>query len=97
MKNLILSVFIVLGTLGAVSADSHTTTGIIEEVNSGGKMLVIHHQDFPGFMDEMTMPFQVENAALSAGLKVGDEVEFTIKRTDTGYPITEIKKIDSDS
>jgi Cu/Ag efflux protein CusF len=40
------------------------------------------------------MPFDLKNPAMSEGLKAGGEVEFTIQKTDTGYPIVKIIKID---
>jgi len=70
----------------------HTTTGVIGHVEKNGKTLIIHHQEFPGFMGSMTTPFDLKNPAMSGGLKVGDEVGFTIQKTDTGYPIVKIKK-----
>jgi hypothetical protein len=71
---------------------SHSSSGVIKQVREGGKVLVIDHQEFPGFMEAMTMPFEVENAALAAGLEPGDIVDFTIKKVANGYPIVEIKK-----
>lgn len=86
-----------LSTLGSAFADSHSTTGVIEKIEDNGKVLIIQHEDFPGFMGPMTMPFQVFEQSLSSGLSVGDRVEFTIKKTDTGYPITKINRIDAGS
>ena len=93
MKTLILAIALNLMLISNVFADSHSTTGIIKGVEDDGKVLVIDHQEFPGFMGAMTMPFQLQDSALSAGINVGDEVEFTIKRTDTGYPVVKLKKI----
>ncbi len=75
------------------AVETHTTTGIIREIRSEGRVLVIEHQDFPGFMKAMTMPFELKDPGMSAGLKVGDQVEFSITATDNGYPLTAVKKI----
>ncbi len=92
MKNLVFGVLLSLMLLSTAYADNHTTTGVIEHVENNGKTLIIHHQEFPGFMGAMTMPFDLKNPAMSEDLKVGDEVEFTIEQTDTGYPIVKINK-----
>ncbi len=93
MRNLVLGFLLSLMFFGPASADSHTTTGVIEHIDDNGKTLVIHHQEFPGFMDAMTMPFALKDPAMSKGLKAGDEVEFTIQKTETGYPIVRIEII----
>ncbi len=93
MKNLIYGTLLSLFLCSSALADSHTTTGVIEQIEDGGKTLIIQHQEFPGFMDAMTMPFNLKDPGMSEGLKAGDEVEFTIKQTETGFPIVKIKKI----
>jgi Cu/Ag efflux protein CusF len=74
------------------AAENHSSSGVIMEVKDQGKTLVIQHQDFPGFMKGMTMPFEVETPAMAQGLKVGDKVDFTISKRENGFPITQIKK-----
>ncbi len=72
----------------------HSSTGVIREIKNDGRILVVEHQDFPGFMKAMTMPFELKDPALAAGLKVGDKVAFSITATDNGFPVTAIKKLD---
>lgn len=74
-----------------LAAESHSTTGVIVQVQQDGKVLVINHKDFPGFMEAMTMPFDVD-PKLSQGLKAGDRVKFTITKTGDSWPITAISK-----
>jgi Cu/Ag efflux protein CusF len=40
--------------------------------------LVVEHGEIKGFMDPMTMGYQVEPSSLLDGLKSGDQVRFTI-------------------
>jgi Cu/Ag efflux protein CusF len=40
--------------------------------------LVIEHGEIKGFMDAMTMGYQVNPPALIKGLKSGDKIRFTI-------------------
>jgi Cu/Ag efflux protein CusF len=71
----------------------HTTTGVIREIQNQGRILVISHQAFPSWMEAMTMPFELKDPKLGAGLKAGDSVEFTVSAQEDGYPITAIKKV----
>ncbi len=93
MKNLVSSVLLSLMFFGSAHAESHITTGVIKQITSDEKTLIISHQEFPGFMDAMTMPFQLNDQALLDGLQAGDEIEFTIEKTETGYPIISIKNL----
>ncbi len=82
-----------MGISCAGKPESHSTTGVIEEIQNGGKTLVIDHKDFPGFMEGMTMPFDLATPDLSKGLRAGDRVRFTITRQGDAWPITAIEKI----
>lgn len=71
----------------------YEAVGVVKGVKSEGRVLIIDHRDIPGFMEAMVMPFAVADAKLSAGLKVGDTVQFTLSQNTGDWPITEIKKI----
>jgi Cu(I)/Ag(I) efflux system membrane fusion protein len=75
----------------APAAETHSTTGVVVEVRPN--VLVIQHQDFPGFMKGMTMPFELADPDLAKGIKPGDKVSFTLTKTEQGYPLTAIQKI----
>lgn len=51
--------------------------GVVQEVREEGKVLVIDHEEMPGYMRAMIMPFRVKDPAQAAGLEPGDEIEFT--------------------
>ncbi len=72
-------------------AETHSTTGVVTEVRPG--VLVIQHQDFPGFMKGMTMPFELADTGLARGIAPGDRVAFTLTKTERGYPLTAIQKL----
>ena len=67
--------------------------GVVQAVEQGGKVLVISHEEVPGFMDAMTMSFHTERIKLAEGLKAGDAVVFTTTKKDGGWPITTLKKL----
>lgn len=66
------------------SADARSTRGTITEVRDEGRVLVIAHEEIPGYMRGMTMPFEVDAAARDATLKKGDAIEFSFVETADG-------------
>lgn len=64
------------------STTSATTTryvarGVIKGFTEGRKAVLIAHEDIPGFMKAMTMPFELPSPSLVDGLKEGDAVDFS--------------------
>src|SRR5262245_35131029 len=57
--------------------------GAIVSVKPGEKEIVIKHEDVPGYMPAMTMPFDVKDPKELAGLVPGDVVSFRMIVTDT--------------
>ncbi len=97
MKNVLfgaLASAILAAGLGCASnPERHSTVGIIDDIRGGGKWIEITHQDFPGFMEGMTMTFEAADPKLAAGLAPGDTVQFTITKKDDSWPITSISKV----
>ncbi len=77
------------------NARQYTLTGQILEVRSGGAELVIRHNDIPGFMPGMTMPFRVKDPALSNGCVAGDLVRATLVVTDDDAWLATVEKTGS--
>ena len=63
-------------------AESWTTQGEILEISESRTELSIRHEDIPGYMPAMTMPFYVDDAAVVEGLAVGDRIELTFDRPE---------------
>jgi Cu/Ag efflux protein CusF len=56
-------------------------------------LLVITHQDIPGFMPAMTMGFRATSPKILESVKPGDEVRFTLRGTPpSNMAITAIAK-----
>lgn len=76
----------VLGLLGAglvlwgcrPGPKSYDVSGIVREVREGEGEVVIKHEEIPGYMMAMTMPFDVKDRGLLKGLKPGDVVRFKL-------------------
>jgi len=60
---------------GATSVREFRVAGVIREPVQDGQ-LVIEHEEIPGFMPAMTMPFYVADVVEAARLEVGDKVRF---------------------
>jgi len=68
--------------------------GIVREPLSGESEIMVEHEDVPGLMPSMTMPFKPRDRAEAVDLKAGDGVAFTLTVDDAGSSISQIRKID---
>src|SRR5437868_3159528 len=67
--------------------------GIVIAVKPKEKSIEIRHEEIPGYMPAMTMPFDVRNTNELAGLQPGDSVSFRMLVTDTEGWIDHIRKL----
>jgi protein SCO1/2 len=78
------------------SASPKVTTylvrGAFMESRSDGRVAVVAHEAVRGYMDAMTMPFNVKNPEELARLHPGDQITFRLSVTDKDDWIDEIKK-----
>lgn len=72
-------------------AKSVTGEGKVIALVSGSHQIVVDHEEIKGFMDAMTMGYNVNSPSLLKGLKPGDKIRFTID-TDK-HVITKIEKL----
>jgi protein SCO1/2 len=56
----------------------HTTTGLVLKVDRPGSTVTISHDAFPGFMDAMAMPFDLQGSARGVKVVAGDRVRFRL-------------------
>ncbi len=64
--------------LASDAPDRYTGHGIVRAIHAERDEVVIEHQDIPGLMLAMTMPFEVADSALLEGLAAGQTVDFVI-------------------
>src|SRR5262245_45383022 len=69
----------------STSANQHAfqVKGVVSSVKPGEKTVEIRHEEIPGYMPAMTMPFEVRDTNELAGLQPGDSVAFRMLVTDT--------------
>jgi protein SCO1/2 len=72
-----------------------TVKGVVKEIEPDGKTAVIRHEAIPGYMQAMTMPFEVRDTNLLRNLKPGDAVSFKLAVTPTEGWIQALAKLDS--
>jgi len=69
--------------------------GVIKEIPDTGNSLRIHHEEIPGYMQSMTMPFSVKDRAVFADLELEETVSFTLYVTETESWIDQIQSAKS--
>jgi len=73
-------------------SEAASTLGTIKEVRKNGAVLVIAHEDIPGVMPAMTMPFLVDEKARKPDLKSGERVRFWLTERDGLYVIVKLER-----
>ena len=78
--------------LAAQGERQWTVHGVVRALIPEGNVLILTHEQIPGFMPSMTMGFRAATPELSDGLQAGDRVRFTLKGVPPNVVITELIK-----
>jgi protein SCO1/2 len=57
---------------------TYPVTGTVTKIDRERSRLFVAHDEIPGFMDAMTMPFRIKDTTLFAGLAPGDTITGTL-------------------
>jgi protein SCO1/2 len=68
-----------------VPEQHYPVKGTVVEVSPKEKLLTVEHEDIPGYMPAMTMPFPVGDEAVLTGAGVGDAVTATLVISESRY------------
>lgn len=93
-----LVVWILVGVAGCaekIASTSYPLTGTVFKVEPEKERIFIAHDEIPGFMKAMTMPFPVSDRELLDSLKPGDKVEATLKFGGSGSELVGLRKLPS--
>ena len=71
---------------------TYQVRGVVTAVKPKEKSVEIRHEDIPGVMPAMRMPFDVRDTNELAGLGAGDPVTFRLTVTDTDSWVDQIRK-----
>ncbi len=77
------------------AAFHYEVQGLVRGLPPDHKTVEIEHEDIPGFMPAMTMPFEVRDGKELAGLTVGDAIAFRLNVQQRDSWIDRVRKIDS--
>jgi Cu/Ag efflux protein CusF len=77
---------------GAGVARTWTVRGVVRAVLPDMNLVVLTHEEIPGFMAPMTMGFRVHRAELYRGLDIGETVRFTLEGVPPNVVITAIAR-----
>lgn len=75
---------------GGPAEPGYAVTGVVVEVSATDEVIV-QHDEIPGFMDAMTMPFHVRDPALIAGLEPGDVIAGRLEVGPQGGFLTQLE------
>lgn len=72
---------------------TYQVKGVVQEVSPEKKQVSVAHERIPGYMDAMTMKFDVKDTNELAGLKPGDDISFRMIVTDDDGWIDQVKRL----
>ena len=80
---------------GSLFVQAFQARGVVQELKPDGKTVVISHEEIPGYMPAMVMPFTVGDTNELRGLAAGDLVSFQlVTSADTSW-IEQVNKLES--
>jgi Cu(I)/Ag(I) efflux system periplasmic protein CusF len=68
-------------------------TGTVVSLEPERRQLTVAHDDIPGLMAAMTMPFDVEDPAVLETVAPGDRIRFTLRRIDGRLGVRAIERL----
>jgi protein SCO1 len=80
-------------TKRAETENHYDTRGVVRGFSPDRSTIEIQHENIPGFMPSMTMPFVARDPKEIADLKIGDAISFRIAVTKKDFWIENVKKI----
>jgi Cu/Ag efflux protein CusF len=81
---------------GDVEVFSDVTGTVVSAEPERGRVTVAH-DDIPGLMAAMTMPFEVEDPAALHRIATGDRIRFTVRRIDGRLSVRTIERLPADA
>lgn len=75
------------------SITNYSVRGVVRSLKPDENEVVIRHEEIPGYMVAMTMPFAVRERKELDGLQAGDSVEFRMRVTEKDAWIDQIRVV----
>jgi Cu/Ag efflux protein CusF len=78
----------------AAAPTEYTTRGNVRAIDTAARSVTIEHEDVPGYMPGMTMPFDLAAGVSLDGIAVGTRIEFRFHPATGGrHVVTSIRKL----
>ena len=81
MKKLILIILLIF-SYNCSKGKTYSVTGTLIEIKTDHKEFIIHHDEIPGFMMAMTMPFKLNDTLYLNQFEIGDSLKFNLTIND---------------
>ena len=78
--------------LGSAAEREWTVNGVVRAILSDLEVVVLTHEEIPGFMPPMTMGFRAASPTIYEGVRIGDAVRFTVRGAPPNVKIVAIEK-----
>ncbi len=69
-----------------------TVRGVVRAILPEAGLLIISHEEIPGYMEPMTMGFRVASPQIYDGVRIGDAVRFTLRGAPPAVIVTGIER-----
>ncbi len=73
--------------------NNYEGTGIVMSITPNKKQIIIKHDVIPGFMDAMTMPFNVPDSSLLDGIHPKDSIKLFIEYDGANVTLKKLEKV----
>ena len=78
--------------LGSAVEREWTVNGVVRAILPDLEVVVLTHEEIPGFMVPMTMGFRAASPKIYEGVRIGDAVRFTVRGAPPNVKIVAIEK-----
>jgi protein SCO1/2 len=75
----VLMVLLLLAVTHGRAAETHAVSGLVLKVDAAHRSMTVSCNKVPGYMDAMTMPFDVREVKMLDGIKPGIIIDFTLE------------------
>ena len=82
-------------SLGSAIEREWTVNGVVRAILEDLDVVVLTHEEIPGYMAPMTMGFRAVSPKIYEGVRAGDAVRFTVRGAPPNVKIVAIEKVAS--
>jgi Cu/Ag efflux protein CusF len=79
----------------AIGPREYRSEGVVRAVLPDINVIVITHEEIPGYMPSMTMGFRATSPKIYEAVDVGDAVRFTLRGTPPNLAVVAVEKLTS--